>query len=167
MDGGRVRGGGGDRDTAGRGRTAQIIPMARENVRSRLLIAALLLWVAFLTYETAVRSWDLYRRAPNVDLPGHFLAGMATCALLYWLARRLGARAPQWRAVWWTLATALLWEATEAAQERFFPDVSWLRDYFWWDGFFDVIASTVGSFAVFPLLRWLRDRSAAFRPMDI
>src|SRR5690606_2876625 len=34
-----------------------------KNVRSRLLIAALLLWVVFLAYETGVRTWDLYRVA--------------------------------------------------------------------------------------------------------
>lgn len=137
------------------------------NVHSRLLIASLMFGVIFLSYEVVLRSWDLYRTAPDVDLPGHFLSGMASCAFLYWLMRVLAATKPHRRAIALALAVALLWEAVEVVQEWIFPDPVWLHDYFWWDGFFDVVAALLGSFAAFPVLRWLRDRVVAFRPMDV
>jgi uncharacterized membrane protein YjdF len=141
--------------------------MTAPNVRSRLLIAALLLWVVFLFHETTVRSWDLYRRLPIVDVPGHFLAGMATTALLYWILKRRRTRSPHRTAIIVAFLLALLWEATERLQEVVSPDPRWLRDVFWWDGFFDVVAAVVGSLVVFPLLRWLSGRLAIFRPMDV
>jgi uncharacterized membrane protein YjdF len=142
------------------------------NIRSRLLIAALLGAVMFLSWETVVRTWDLYRTAPLVDLPGHFLAGIASTALAYWyLQRRRSKRnrtdKPYVLAVLASIAIALLWEAIEKVQEVVAPDPEYLRDVFWWDGFTDVIASTVGAVAVFPILRWLRNRYRAFQPMDV
>lgn len=142
------------------------------NIRSRLLIAALLGAVVFLAWETAVRTWDLYRTAPLVDLPGHFLAGVASTALAYWFFQRRRSRAnrtdkPYVLAVLASIVIALLWEGIEKVQEVVAPDPAHLRDVFWWDGFTDVIASTVGAVLVFPILRWLRNRFQAFRPMDV
>ncbi len=141
--------------------------MTAPKVRSRLLIAALLLLVLFLFYETTIRSWDLYRTLPIVDLPGHFLAGMAATALAYWVLKRRRTRSPHRAAIVVAFVVALAWEATELLQERVSPDPRWLRDVFWWDGFFDVVAAVVGSLVVFPLLRWLSGRFAILRPMDV
>lgn len=143
-----------------------------KNVRSRLLIASLVLWVVFLAYETGVRTWDLYRHAPLVDLPGHFLAGMATSAIVYWALQRWRSKRrrtamPYGAAASITVVVALLWEAVEIIQERISPDPSYLRDVFWWDGFTDVIATAIGGVVVFPALRWLRDAVKAFHPMDV
>lgn len=143
-----------------------------KNVRSRLLIAALLLWVVFLAYETGVRTWDLYRVAPLVDLPGHFLAGMAISAIAYWALQRSWSKRrrtamPFGAAAWITVAAGLLWEGVEKVQEIVSPDPAYLRDVFWWDGFTDVIATAIGGVVVFPVLRWLRDQFRAFHPMDV
>jgi uncharacterized membrane protein YjdF len=142
------------------------------NIRSRLLIAALLGAVVFLAWETSIRAWDLYRTAPLVDLPGHFLAGIASTALAFWYLQRRRSRRnrtdkPYVLAVIVSIVVALLWEAIETAQEVVSPDPAHLRDVFWWDGFWDVIASTVGAVVVFPLLRLLRKRFKAFQPMDV
>lgn len=142
------------------------------NIRSRLLIAGLLGAIVFLSWETLVRTWDLYRTAPLVDLPGHFLSGLAVTALAYWFllwfrARRgIGGR-PQAGAVLISFVVAMAWEGLEGIQEVVAPDPAHLRDVFFWDGFFDVIAALVGSVAVFPLLRWLRGHSKAFGPIDV
>lgn len=141
------------------------------NIRSRLLIAALLGAVTFLGWETIVRAWDLYRTAPLVDLPGHFLAGVASTALAYWYFQRRRSRRnrtdkPYGLAILASIVIALIWEAIEKVQEMIAPDPAHLRDVFWWDGFTDVIAATVGAVAVFPILRWLK-RFRAFRPMDV
>lgn len=144
----------------------------KDNIRSRLLIAALLGAVLFLGWETTVRSWDLYRTAPLVDIPGHFLAGVASSALGYWYFQRRRSRKnrtdkPYVLAVIVSLVVAFAWEAIEKAQEMVAPDPAHLRDVFWWDGFWDVVASTVGAIVVFPILRWLRTRVKAFKPMDV
>ncbi len=142
------------------------------NIRSRLLIAGLLCAVVFLGWETIVRTWDLYRRAPLVDLPGHFLAGCATTALAFWFFQRRRSRRnrtdkPYALAIWVSVAIALAWEGVETIQEILWPDPEHLRDVFWWDGFTDVIAATVGAACVFPILRWLRRHFKAFQPMDV
>lgn len=142
------------------------------NIRSRLLIAGLLGAIIFLAWETLVRTWDLYRTAPIVDLPGHFLSGLAVTALAYWLllwvrTRRGIPGKPFGGAILVSFVVALAWEGVEGIQEVLAPDPAHLRDVFFWDGFFDVIAAMVGSFAVFPLLRWLRGHSKAFRPIDV
>jgi hypothetical protein len=137
------------------------------NIRSRLLIAALIFSLAFFVHETIVRTYDLYRNAPWVDIPGHVLAGMAAGALFYWILHGLGAASAHRRAVITTFVLALLWEGVEMLQEVLWPDPLWLRDVFWWDGFFDVFFTTLGALGVFPLLRWMRARFRAFRPMDV
>lgn len=140
---------------------------ARGNIHSRLLIAALLLGVAFLALEVVARIWDLYRRFPPVDLPLHLLAGMAVCAFGYWVALRRGYPHPRGWALGLTLVVALAWEGAELVQERLWPDPPWLEDVFLWDGFFDVLASLLGGILAFPFLRWLRRHFRAFAPLDV
>ncbi len=142
------------------------------NIRSRLLIAGLLGAIVFLSWETVIRTWDLYRTAPIVDLPGHFLSGLATTALAYWFLLWLRTRRgltgkPHHGAILISLAVALAWEGIEGIQEMIAPDPAYLRDVFFWDGFFDVVAALAGSLVVFPLLRWLRGHSKAFGPIDV
>jgi uncharacterized membrane protein YjdF len=145
---------------------------ANPNIRSRLLIAALLGAVAFLTWETVIRTWDLYRTVPWVDIPGHFLSGMASAALAYWLLQRWRSRRNRTDrsyvlAVLIAIAIAFLWEASEMIGERIWPDPAHLRDVFWWDGFWDVVAGTVGAISAFPLLRLMQQNVKAFKPMDV
>lgn len=145
---------------------------AKQNIRSRLLIAALLGAVIFLSWETVVRTWDLYRTAPLVDLPGHFLSGVAATALAYWYLQRRRSRRnrtdkPYMLSIMVSIAIAFLWEGIETVQEIVSPDPAHLRDYFWWDGFGDVVAGTLGSLAVFPILRLLRKHVKAFKPIDV
>ena len=145
---------------------------APKNIRSRLLIAALIGAVIFLSWETTIRTWDLYRTMPWVDLPGHFLSGMASSALVYWLLQRWRSRRnrtdrPYVLAVVASIVIGLLWEASEIIGERIWPDPPHLHDHFWWDGFWDVIAATVGAVAVFPWLRFVRRHIGAFKAMDV
>ncbi len=136
-------------------------------VRARLLIAALLLWVVFLSWEVTIRTWDMYRRFPPVDLVSHFLAGLAMAALAYrFLLQRVVSHPHRWAFVA-TLLLSLAWEGVEMVQERFWPDPEHLRDVFLWDGVTDVLASLVGAVLVFPLLRLMRRRFPFFQPMDV
>lgn len=136
-------------------------------VRARLLVASLLLWVVFLSWEVTVRTWNLYERLPPVDLGGHFLAGMAMAALSYrFLLQRVVSRPHRW-AFLATLLLSLAWEGVELVQEHVWPDPPHLRDVFVWDGVTDILASLVGAVLVFPLLRWMRRRFPFFQPMDV
>jgi len=136
-------------------------------VRTRLLVAALLLCVVFLSWEVTIRTWDMYRRFPPVDLVSHFLAGLAMAALAYrWSLQRVTAH-PRRQAVLATAALSLAWEGVELIQERLWPDPPWLRDVFFWDGATDVVASLVGALLVFPLLRLARRTFPFFHPMDV
>jgi hypothetical protein len=140
----------------------------RTNVHSRLLIAALLLCIVFLILESVIRIWDLYRVFPLVDVPSHFLSGMAACALGYWGAVQAGAaRAKGW-AISFSLAVAFAWEGIETLQEWLWPDeLPWLRDVFFWDGTGDILAALAGAFLTFPFLRGLRRSFKFFRPLDV
>jgi len=140
----------------------------RTNVHSRLLIAALLLCIAFLILESVIRIWDLYRLFPLVDLPSHFLSGMAACTLGYWGAVRAGVARPGGWGVAFSLLVAFGWEGVEAIQEWLWPDdLPWLRDVFLWDGVGDVLAAFAGALLAFPLLRVLRGSFEVFKPLDV
>lgn len=142
------------------------------NIRSRLLIAALVGAVIFLAWETVIRTWDLYRVAPLVDIPGHLLSGMASSAFVYWVLQRWRSRRnrtdrPYVLAVVVSIGIALLWEASEMIGERIWLDPPHLRDRFWWDGFGDVVSATVGAVIVFPWLRFVKRHIKAFKEMDV
>lgn len=136
-------------------------------VRARLLVAALLLWVIFLSWEVTIRTWDMYRRFPPVDLVSHFLAGLAMASLAYRWALQHVTPHPRRRAVLATGVLALAWEGVELVQEHFWPDPPHLQDVFFWDGVTDILASLVGAVLVFPLLRLMRRWLPFFQPMDV
>lgn len=140
------------------------------NIHSRLLVASLSLAVLFLGTEVTIRTWDLYRTWPPVDVVSHLLAGIAVAAFLYWMGiRREGGergRARVW-ALRGTLVVALLWEGVELVQEHYWPDPPWLRDVFLWDGVGDVLATMAGGWLAFPVLRALKRRVRALAPMDV
>jgi hypothetical protein len=117
-----------------------------------LLSTALSLWVVALIIEVIIRTYDLYRIAPEVDVLSHFCAGVAMAASMFWLSDKI--KFPYYRlaAIIGTLIISLLWELIEALQELVVVNPPYLLDFFFWDGFFDVIVALVGA-GVFVFVR--------------
>ena len=119
------------------------------HVRTMAWTAVLL----FVVVEGATRLFDLYRRVPSVDIPIHFLSGVAVTAVLLLVFSRTGrALAARW-SIWGNGVVALTWEALEAIDEVVTPDPPHLQDVFWWDGFGDVGAALAGGLALLWLVR--------------
>ncbi|MDH3222895.1 MAG: hypothetical protein OEO23_04200 [Gemmatimonadota bacterium] len=109
--------------------------------------------LAFMAVEGVIRALDLYRRAPWVDLPSHFLSGAAVTAILCVFLAGLGPGRRARSAMIGNAAVALAWEAAEAIDEVFTPDPPHLQDVFFWDGFWDVSLALVGGLVVLRILR--------------
>ena len=117
-----------------------------------LLSTALSLWVVALVIEVIIRTYDLYRIVPDVDVVSHLLAGVAMAASLFWLSDKLKFPHYRFAAIIGTVILSLLWELTEALQELFVYNPPYLLDFFIWDGFFDVIVAVAGA-AIFVFIR--------------
>jgi len=109
------------------------------------LITALFLWVVFLSWEVFVRTYDLYRPFPFVDVPGHFLAGLAIASSFFWVTRHYEIPRPAWSIGIATLLGSLAWELVEEVQEYFITNPPHLIDIFLWDGVADVSITLVGA----------------------
>ncbi len=120
--------------------------------RQSLLSTALSLWVVALVIEVTIRTYDLYRITPNIDVLSHLCAGVAMAASLFWLSDKVKFRHYRIAAIFGTLIISLLWEIVEALQELVIYNPPYLMDFFFWDGFFDVIGALLGA-GVFVFVR--------------
>ena len=120
--------------------------------RQSLLSTALSLWIVTLIIEVIIRTYDLYRIAPEVDVLSHFSAGVAMAASMFWLSNKIKFPHYRFAAIIGTIVFSLLWELTEAIQELVIYNPPYLMDFFFWDGFFDVIIALVGA-GVFVFVR--------------
>lgn len=113
---------------------------------NNLLFLALLFFIIFLLVEITLRIWDLYKHIPIVDVPSHFFAGMAIACAAYWIYTLSTTVYKKTMAIVITIVTSLIWEALEIIQERLAPDPPYLKDVFFWDGFWDTIVAILGGF---------------------
>jgi len=109
------------------------------------LITALYVWIIFLGYEVFVRTYDLYRTVPQVDIMGHFLAGIALAASFFWFTSRYKIKHFVATIFFGTILVSLVWEAVEAIQEVFIFNPPYLIDIFFYDGVFDVVMAGIGA----------------------
>ena len=117
-----------------------------------LFTTTLLFWVIALVVEVTIRTYDLYRIAPDVDILSHLLAGVAMAAGLFWLSDKWKFPHYRFAAIFGTIIISLLWELVESLQELLITNPTYLLDFFIWDGFFDVIVATAGAI-IFVLIR--------------
>ena len=109
------------------------------------LVTALYSWVLFLVYEVFVRAFDLYGPIPEVDIVGHFLAGIALGATFLWIGRKNHITWRNWFVVGGSIAMSLLWEAAEKIEDSVYPNPDYLIDIFFWDGVSDIIIALLGT----------------------
>jgi hypothetical protein len=124
-----------------------------------LFIVALMLLVTFLFIEVVARSYNLYQTFPDIDVPSHFFAGMAICSGAFWIMSLNQIRRKKLAAVLCTFAAAIVWEILETIEEMVIPNSVYLRDIFFWDGFFDIFFTVLGGIFVFVFLYIIKRRT--------
>lgn len=111
---------------------------------NNLFIIALLSLIVFLALEVVIRSYNLYKEAPLVDIPSHFFAGIALATILYWIVSLTTLRKKKFVVIFFTFVGASIWEVMETLEELIIYNPPYLRDFFFWDGFWDIIVTLVG-----------------------
>ena len=132
-----------------------------------LLIIALVLLIRFILFELGVRIYDLYLHLPPVDIPSHFLAGLAIAAGTYWITSLNRIRHKRSVVVGATFVVACIWEALETLDDMIANDPPHLQDLFFWDGFVDIIVTTLGGAALLLLIYLIRKRSNVLDGVDL
>jgi hypothetical protein len=120
--------------------------------KQSLFTTTLLLWVIALVIEVTIRTYDLYRIAPDVDILSHLFSGIAMAAGLFWLSDKWNFPHYRFAAIFGTIVISLLWELVETLQELVIKNPQYLLDFFIWDGFFDVVVAVIGA-TIFVLVR--------------
>ncbi len=134
---------------------------------NNLFIVALLSTIIFLLVEVTLRIYDLYRTAPWVDIPSHFTAGAALGIIFLWIVSLSGAKHKKSAVLFFVLAAGLLWEVMEILQEMVFYNPPYLKDYFFWDGFFDVIVNILGAALTIFIIYVIKEKNHFLKGIDI
>jgi hypothetical protein len=109
-----------------------------------MFIVALVLLAAFLCIEMVIRMYNLYYHEPLVDVPSHFFAGLAIGAAAAWVWSLNEVRHKKLATLGVTLVIAIIWEILETLQELVVENPPYLKDIFFWDGFWDIIVTVLG-----------------------
>jgi len=88
-----------------------------------------------------------------IDIPSHFFAGMAIASLAIWLLHFTKGKYCNSFVLISTLIVAVFWEIFEMVGEAFILDPPYLQDFFFWDGFWDVVITLIGGY----IFIWLFD----------
>jgi hypothetical protein len=123
---------------------------------NHLLVITLVFVAVFLLGELVLRIYDLYRHEPLVDVPSHFFAGIAICLAALHVMTLTSSRWRKRASVLITLAAAVFWEILETLEELVVENPPYLRDIFFWDGFWDIIVTTLGGLFALVILAVIR-----------
>ncbi len=140
----------------------------RSRTDKDFLIFTLSLWILFLGLELIFRVNSFYRIFPLIDVPAHFLSGLALAAtFLFILSHYTRYRAKVAYSLLLVFIVAVAWEMVEMVQEIFVLDPIHLRDYFFWDGFFDIVVEIVGALSFFLILRIIKKKTGLFKSISL
>ncbi|MFH1211169.1 MAG: hypothetical protein V1645_04630 [archaeon] len=121
-----------------------------------LFVTSIVFLIVFLGSELMFRMYDLYRIFPEVDIISHLLSGMTLGAGIYWIFTLNSVRKKALMAVFFTFVVGVIWEILEMLEEKVVPNPPWLRDYFFYDGAFDILVMVIGSILAIDLIYMLR-----------
>jgi len=121
-----------------------------------LFILALIFLIVFLLIELALRIYNLYYYEPFVDVPSHFFAGLAIGIGTLWILSLTDIKRKKISTLFYTFVIAVIWEILETLQEIVIENPPYLRDIFFWDGFWDIIVTVMGGAFVFVLIPILK-----------
>ena len=123
---------------------------------NNLFVVALLSLVAFLLVELVIRIYNLYKTAPFVDIPSHFFAGIALGTGIYWVLSLTLIYRKKTMTILFTFIGAGIWEILETLEEIVIENPPWMKDIFFWDGFWDIIITVIGGIFALVLLNYLK-----------
>ncbi|MBU1201868.1 MAG: hypothetical protein KJ583_07570 [Nanoarchaeota archaeon] len=135
--------------------------------RSELLIITLFTFIIFLVLEDITRTYNLFYYFPPIDIPLHLLSGVATTIGFFWLLSFSKRRNKKTFAFIYTCIVAILWEIIETVQELFIQNIDYLKDFFFWDGFFDIVFMIVGGVIGIIILKLLKEKTDMFNDIKI
>ncbi|MFH1682997.1 MAG: hypothetical protein ABIA37_04330 [Candidatus Woesearchaeota archaeon] len=133
---------------------------------NHLFIAAMIFLTWFLLFELMSRIYNLYKTFVYVDIPSHFFAGIAIFTCIYWTLSLTKVKHKRFMSVFFTLVAALVWEAMETLEEWIIENPEYLKDVFFWDGFFDVIFTVAGGIFAINLLYFLKNKIKVFETLE-
>jgi len=125
---------------------------------NNLFIATLLSIIFFLLVEVAIRIYNLYKDVPLIDVPSHLVGGIALGFIASWALSLTDIKSKKIYVVVFAFIGALVWEILETLQELVFYNPPYLQDIFWWDGFWDVIVTTLGGIIALSIISYLRNK---------
>ncbi len=126
-----------------------------------LLIFVLAMFVLLLVIDDLVRTFNVFFYWPPIDIPIHLISGMAVSAAFFWLFGFYdNIKNRKILSLFASFLTFVLWEIVEDIQEFFFVNPPHMLDYFFWDGFFDILWSFAGSIFVFWVLSAVRKKTS-------
>lgn len=127
-----------------------------------LLIFALISVITFLSIELFSRIYELYKYYPPIDLPTHFFGGIALATIIYYVISTTSIKKKMFTVFILTFVGAIIWELFESIEEliieNFIEIPDYMRDIFFWDGFMDIIITSLGGFMAIILIGYLKNR---------
>lgn len=136
---------------------------------NNLFISGLIFFIIFLLVELWARIYDLYNYWPSIDIPSHFFAGIATGTILLWIVSLSGVYRKKTFVLSFTLIVAGIWELLETLEEKITPFTvpPYLRDYFFWDGFWDIILTFLGGVASLFIISLLKEKTDLYHDVEM
>ncbi|NQU83794.1 MAG: hypothetical protein HQ536_03720 [Parcubacteria group bacterium] len=136
---------------------------------NNLFVTALVLSIAFLLVELGARIYDLYKYWPWIDVPSHFFAGMAITCIALWIISLSKLQKRKTVAICLTLVISIFWELLETIEEKITPlsVPPYLRDYFFWDGFWDILVAIFGGLFLLVVLHFLKKETDIYEGINI
>lgn len=127
-----------------------------------LFLISIVLGFWFLNFEAFIRFRNLYQYLPEVDIPSHIFSGVALGIGFYFVFVLIYKRKSIVFPIILTFLAAVSWEILETIEDVIIPQSIYFLDYFFWDGFFDIIFTTTGS-ALILLFVYSKNKKSLFK----
>jgi hypothetical protein len=133
---------------------------------NNLFVIALLTLIAFLLVELVIRIYNLYKTVPVVDVPSHLSAGIALSIIFFWALSLTKSRRKRAMSIVFTFIAACIWEILETLEQMVIENPPWMIDYFFWDGFWDIIVTVAGGLIGLWILGMLKNKTSLLNNLE-
>lgn len=110
--------------------------------------------ITFFSVETIARMYDFYTIYPMYDLLSHFLFGCGFYSILI-LFRYIKFNQFK-KSLKYYFIIALIWELLEIIGDKILITSDSMRDFFFWNGFNDIILGLIGLYYCYYQLKKLK-----------